>query len=59
MVIFDLGPRSFTYEKLELVLSVTTGPFSAKAIRNKEMKIHQHNAGHMTKIAAMPIMFKH
>ena len=24
----------------------------------KEMKIHQHNAGHMTKMAAMPIYGK-
>ena len=44
--------------KLGLVLSVTTGPFSAKACRDKEMKIHQHNAGHMTKMAAMPIYDK-
>ena len=29
-----------------------------QAYRNKEMKIHQHNAGHMTKIAAMPISGK-
>ena len=24
------------------------------ACREKEMKVHQHNAGHMTKMAAMP-----
>ena len=48
--------------KIEFVLSVTTGPFSGKFLmqgyRNKEMEIDQHNAGHMTKIAAMPISGK-
>ena len=28
------------------------------ACRYKEIKIHQHNAGHMTKMAAMPIYGK-
>ena len=55
--------KGHLHMKLELVfLSVITGPFSAKflmlACRNKEIKIHQHNAGHMTKMAAMPISGK-
>ena len=29
-----------------------------KACRDKEIKIHQHNAGRMTKMAAMPIYGK-
>ena len=28
------------------------------AFRNKEMKIHKHDAGHMTKMAATPIYGK-
>ena len=49
-------------DHLKLVLSVTTGPFLdkvlMKACRDKEIKIHQHNAGQMTKMAAMPIYGK-
>ena len=45
--------------KLELVLSVTTRPyfqpnFECKLVGTRKKK-HQHNAGHMTKMAAMPI----
>ena len=40
----------------------TTGPFLTKfcilAFRYKEMKIHEHDAGHMTKMATMPIYGK-
>ena len=39
--------------KLRLVLLVTIGSFSARFCKYKEMKIHHHNAGHMTKMAAL------
>ena len=58
MSFLDLGPRSFTYENKLVFLSnhwVFSAKFSMKVCRNKEMKIHQDNAGQMTKMAAMPI----
>ena len=48
--------------KINLLFSETTGPFSTKicmyAIRYKEMKIHYYDAGHMTKMAVVPIYGK-
>ena len=41
--------------KLVFALSVTTEPFSAKFLKEQGNKNHQYNAGHTTKMAAMPI----
>ena len=53
---------SFIDEDLTCFFSETTGPFSTKflmqACKYKLMKIHQYFAGHMTKMAAMPIYGK-
>ena len=46
---FYLGPRSFTYENLKLLLSETACLFFTKYCM--EMKIYEHGAGHMTKMA--------
>ena len=58
----DLGPRSCTYKNLNQIFSETTEPFwtkfCMKDFRYKEMKIYLHDAGHMTKMAAMPIYGK-
>ena len=58
----DLGPRSFTFENSNLLFSETTRPFLTKfcmsAIRYMKMKTYKHDAGHMTKMAAMPIFGK-
>ena len=55
----DLGQRSFTYENLNFLFSETTWQiltkFSMYALRYMEMKINPHGAGHMTKMATMPI----
>ena len=55
----DLGPRSCTYKHSNLTFSETTLPtwtkFFMKAFRYKKMKIWWHDAGPMTKMAAMPI----
>ena len=54
---------SFIDEDLTYLFSKITGPFSTKlrmiACRYKLMKIHQHSAGHINKMAAMPYMVKH
>ena len=50
------------YKNSNLIFSETTEPFwtqfCMKAFRYKEMKSYQHDAGHMTKMAAMPIYGK-
>ena len=53
--------KDHLHMKHRLILSVTTGPFQPnfECFKYKEMKIHQHNAGHMTKMAAMLIHGKH
>ena len=58
---FDVVPRYFIYENLafqnycaifnQIWLSIL-------ALRYKEIKFHEHDAGHMTKMAAMPIYGK-
>ena len=55
--------RGHLHLKIETsFFSDTTGPFLAKfcmsAIRYVKMKIYKHDAGHMTKMAAMPIFGK-
>ena len=60
--ILELGPRSCTYKNSNWIFSETTVPiwtiFCMQAIKYKEMKIWWHDAGHMTKMAAMPIYGK-
>ena len=55
-------PKVIYILKLNFLFLVATGQFSAnficKACRYEVTKIHQHNAGHMTKMAAMPIYGK-
>ena len=50
------------YKNLNLIFSETTEQFGTKfcmkAFRYKEMKIFKHDAGHMTKMATMPIYGK-
>ena len=57
----DLGPMSFTNETLTCLsqkpLAHFQPNFKCKLV-SKLMKIHQHNAGHMTKMAVMPIYGK-
>ena len=52
----------YTYKNSNRIFSETTGPFwtkfCMKAFRFKEMKIWRHDAGHMTKMATMPIYGK-
>ena len=59
-VIFDLGPSEFKYEKLKLVfLRNNWAIFNQLLYVNFQVrsktKIHEHDAGHMTKMAATPI----
>ena len=58
----DLGPRSCTYKNSNWIFSETTvsiwTKLCMKALRYKEMKIWWHDAGHMTKMAAIPYMIK-
>ena len=58
----DLGPMSFTYENLtcyyQKPLAHFQPNFECKLVSTSLMKIHQHNAGHMTKMAAMSIYGK-
>ena len=60
--LIDLGPRSCTYKNSNKIFSETAEPFWTKffmmAFRYKEMKIYLHDAGHMTKMAAMAIYGK-
>ena len=62
MVISWPCDRAFTYENQNLSFLETTQPFLTKfcmeAFSYKEMKIHEHDAGHMTKMVAMPIWEK-
>ena len=62
MSFLDLVPRSFTYENKNLLFSETTGPFPITLcmldFRYKEINIHEHDAGHMTKMAPCPYMVK-
>ena len=62
MSFLDLGPRSCKYKNSNLIFSETIEPFSTKfcmeAFRYKEIKIYLHDAGHMNKMAAMPIYGK-
>ena len=59
---FDLGPRSCTYKNSCRIFSETTvliwTKLCMRAFKYKEMKIWWHDAGHMTKMAAMPIYGK-
>ena len=55
----DLCQMSFTYENLNLLFQKPLAHFQPNfECKYKLMKIHQHNAGHMTKMAAMPIWGK-
>ena len=59
---FNLGPRSCTYKNSNRIFSETTvliwTKLCMKAFKYKEMKFWWHDAGHMTKMAAMPIYGK-
>ena len=51
MSFLDLGPRAFTYKTAEPFLN----KFCMLAFRYKEMKIHENETGHITKMVAIPI----
>ena len=57
-----LAPGHLHMKIKNLFFLETTGPFLRKfcmlVFRYKEMKINEHDAGHMTKMAAMPIYGK-
>ena len=57
MSFLKLGPRSFTNESLDLFYQLPFGHFQPN-FECKEIKIHQHTEGHMTKMAAMLIYGK-
>ena len=60
-VIFDLGPISFIDEGFTCFSQKPLAHFQPNfecKYKYKLMKIHQHFAGHMTKMAAMPIYGK-
>ena len=50
---FYFGPRSFTYENKSLFFSKPLGHFNQ--ILYMEIKIYEHDAGHMTKMGATSI----
>ena len=60
MSFLDLGQMSFAYENLTCFYQKPLALFSTecKAYKYKLIKTRQHNAGHMTKVAAMPIYGK-
>ena len=62
MSFLDLGQRSCTYKDSNRIFSDITvliwTKLCMKAFKYKEMKIWWHDAGHMTKMAAMPIYRK-
>ena len=63
MSFLDLGPMLFTYANLtcfsQKPLAHYQPNFVCKLVSASfKMKIHQYNAGHMTKMAAMPIYGK-
>ena len=61
-VVAVFGQRSFANENSNLLFSRITGSFLTKfcmlAFGFVEMKIYKYNAGHMTKMAGMPLYGK-